>query len=119
MLGDEMKKMGWGEYPAKEIYKEEGYDVIHLHGVIDLLLLKDGKIEFVEIKAMRDRLNKNQKEAIKTLKKHGVDVRVERVTLRASEEYKGCQEVRLRRNPRRTKKILWPDHLIFQKDDVQ
>ena len=60
-------------------YKDLGYDVIK-EGIPDLILLKDGNIEFVEVKSENDSLRPSQIEAIKILNKHGVTVRVERVT---------------------------------------
>ena len=60
-----------------EKYNALGYDVIR-SGSPDLLLLKDGKIEFVEVKTERSRqLNQNQKRTINLLKKHGIPVRIE------------------------------------------
>lgn len=59
-------------------YEEQGYDVIHT-GVPDLILLKDGKIEFIEIKAAADLLRESQMRAVALLEKHGFEVRVERV----------------------------------------
>ena len=72
----------WNEYQAQQKYEEEGYDVIH-SGVPDLLLFKDGKIRFVEIKTPKDKLNDNQVRAFKILEKHGFDVRIERVSFAA------------------------------------
>lgn len=65
------------EREAFEKYKALGYDVIS-SGIPDLLLLKDGKIEFVEVKTECSRqLNPNQKRTINLLKKHGIPVRIE------------------------------------------
>lgn len=68
----------WAERLTQQKYEEQGYDVIHT-GVPDLLLLKDGKIEFVEVKTPKDKLQDSQKRAIKILEKHGFGVRVERI----------------------------------------
>lgn len=58
-------------------YENLGYDVIK-SGIPDLLLLKDGKIEFVEVKTEHNKqLNENQNRTIKLLEKHGFPVRVE------------------------------------------
>ena len=60
-------------------YEHLGYDVIRT-GIPDLILLKDGKIEFVEVKTDSGYgLNENQIRAFKLLKKHGFEVRVETV----------------------------------------
>lgn len=61
-----------------EKYEAQGYNVIHV-GVPDFILLKDGEIEFVEVKAAADRLRESQLRAIALLEKHGFSVRVERV----------------------------------------
>ena len=71
--------MNAGELKIYEKYEHLGYDVIR-YGVPDLILLKNGKIEFVEVKRdSRDGLNEYQKRAFKLLEKHGIEVRVERV----------------------------------------
>ena len=58
-------------------YEHLGYDVIQ-YGVPDLILLKNGKIEFVEVKTDSSYgLNENQIRAFKLLEKHGIKVRVE------------------------------------------
>jgi len=63
-----------------KIYKKYvhlGYDVIQ-SGIPDLILLKDGKIKFVEVKTdINSDLNENQIRAFKLLQKHGIEVRVE------------------------------------------
>ncbi len=60
-------------------YEHLGYDIIR-SGIPDLILLKDGKIEFVEVKTDSGYgLNENQIRAFKLLKKHGIEVRVETV----------------------------------------
>ena len=61
-----------------EKYKDLGYDVIK-EGIPDLILLKDGKIEFVEVKSETDYLRPNQIDAINLLNKHGITVTVERI----------------------------------------
>jgi len=59
-------------------YEEQGYDVIHT-GVPDFILLKEGEIEFVEVKYSQDELRENQRKVFNLLQKHGFSVRVERV----------------------------------------
>lgn len=59
-------------------YTKLGYDVIK-DGLPDMILLKDGTVEFVEVKYFRSELNPMQKRAFKLLKKHRKKVRVERV----------------------------------------
>lgn len=61
-----------------ERYEAQGYDVIHT-GVPDLILLKDGEIEFVEVKTAADGLRESQIRAIALLEKHGFKFRVERI----------------------------------------
>ena len=70
--------MSWVEFLLKEKYEAEGFDVIH-YGAPDLILLKDGKITFVEAKSVNDRLQDNQIHAIDLLHKHGFEARVEKV----------------------------------------
>lgn len=62
-----------------ERYEAQGYDVIHT-GVPDFILLKDGEIEFVEVKTATDLLRESQTRAISLLEKHGFEVRIERVS---------------------------------------
>jgi len=59
-------------------YEAQGYNIIH-KGVPDFILLKDGKIEFVEVKAATDPLRESQIRAVALLRKHGFEVRVERI----------------------------------------
>lgn len=59
-------------------YEAQGYDVIHV-GVPDFILLKDGEIEFVEVKSKGGILNLRQHRAHAILKKHRFNVRVERI----------------------------------------
>ena len=68
----------WAEYLVQELFEADGYDVIHI-GVPDLILLKDGKIEFVEVKVSGDKLSEHQKRAIGLLHKHGFEARVRKV----------------------------------------
>ena len=71
--------MNDGELRIYEKYDHLGYDVIR-YGVPDLILLKNGKIEFVEVKTKAHYgLNEYQKRAFKLLEKHGLKVRVEMV----------------------------------------
>ena len=78
-------RISWAEYTVKEAYEDHGYDVIHT-GVPDLILLKDGKIEFVEVKTAKDKLRDNQIRALELLRKHGFEARVESIrALRISE----------------------------------
>lgn len=60
-------------------YEEQGYDVIHI-GVPDFILLKDSKIEFIEVKATTDLLRESQIRAIALLKKHGFEVKIKRIS---------------------------------------
>lgn len=71
--------MNDNERKIYEKYKNQGYDVIHV-GVPDFILLKDGEIEFVEVKTASDLLRETQMRAIALLEKHGFKVRVERIT---------------------------------------
>ncbi len=59
-------------------YESQGYDVIKA-GAPDLILLKDGKISFVEVKSEFDKLSEPQGRAFKLLQKHGFDTKVETV----------------------------------------
>ena len=70
--------MNDNERKIYEKYEEQGYDVIHT-GVPDLILLKDGEIQFVEIKNAADPLRKSQMRSIAILRKHGIKARVERI----------------------------------------
>ncbi len=71
--------MNDSEQRTYEKYEHLGYDVIK-YGVPDLIILKDGKIEFVEVKKDSTYgLNEYQKRAFKLLEKHGIEVRVETV----------------------------------------
>ena len=71
--------MNDSELRTYEKYENLGYDVIQ-YGVPDLILLKNGKIEFVEVKKDSSYgLNEYQKRAFKLLEKHGIEVRVEMV----------------------------------------
>jgi len=62
----------------EDIYKREGYDVINV-GAPDFILLKNGCIEFVEIKTEYDQPSKAQKRAINLLRKHGFTARSEMI----------------------------------------
>jgi len=70
--------ISWAEDVIKEQYEDQGYDVIHI-GKPDLIILKNGNVEFIEVKTNRDRLSTKQKRAIKLLKKHGFNARVEKM----------------------------------------
>jgi len=61
-----------------EKYEKLGYDVIK-DGFPDLIILKDGKLEFVEVKFKDDVLNPNQVRAFSLLEKHKIVHRLERV----------------------------------------
>ena len=52
----------WAEFLMKAIYEKKGFDVIH-NGAPDLILLKDGHIQFIEIKSGNDKLKEEQKNA--------------------------------------------------------
>jgi len=73
------------EQMAYEKYVLQGYDVIKA-GKPDLILLKDGEIKFVEIKSKIGAVSGSQDRAITLLKKHGFDVKVERIELEANTE---------------------------------
>ena len=66
------------EHEVFKKYTQQGFDVIH-SGIPDFILLKDGKLEFVEVKYSLDNLNPNQLRSISLLKKHNIPVRIERV----------------------------------------
>ncbi len=68
----------WSENIVIEKYKSMGYDVISI-GKPDLILLKDGEIEFVEVKTGKDKLQENQRAALDLLTSHGFRARMERV----------------------------------------
>ena len=70
--------MNKNENKIFEKYEKLGYDVIK-DGLPDLVILKDGKLEFVEVKFKFDVLNPNQRRAFRLLKKHKIVVRLERV----------------------------------------
>jgi len=59
-------------------YEQLGFDVIK-DGLPDLIILKEGKLEFVEVKFKFDVLNPMQKRAFSLLKKHKIPVHLERV----------------------------------------
>ena len=71
--------MSWAEDVIKEKYELMGYDVIGI-GKPDLILLKDGEIEFVEVKTAYDKLQRHQLEAIALLTAHGFKARMERIS---------------------------------------
>lgn len=84
--------MNWSERALKEKYESEGYDVIHT-GIPDLILLKDGKIEFVEVKTDKDKLREHQKATLELLRKHGFEARVETIrALKISEKWIPAKE---------------------------
>jgi len=64
------------EKAAFNKYEALGYDII-TNGVPDLILLKDGKISFVEVKAKYNSLQINQFEAISLLRSNRFKVRFE------------------------------------------
>lgn len=72
-----MTRIKWVERYIQEQYEDQGYDVIH-NGAPDLILLKDGDIEFVEVKMSNNKvLNRDQRRALRLLKEHGFNARVE------------------------------------------
>ena len=87
-------KYRWAEFLMKAIYKSQGFDVIH-NGAPDLILLKDGKIQFVEIKCKKDKLKEEQKHAIALLKKHGFTARRETVTCFENKLDPGYHKIRV------------------------
>jgi len=66
------------EREVRRRYEEQGYDVIHV-GVPDFILLKDGQIEFIEVKYSADGFRESQQRAFSLLRKHGFKVTVERI----------------------------------------
>ena len=64
------------EYKVFKRYEEQGYDCIK-KGIPDLILLKDGKISFVEVKSPSGTLSESQERAIQLLTKHGFSAKVE------------------------------------------
>lgn len=74
------------EQIAFDKFESEGYDVIKA-GAPDLILLKDGKIVFIEVKSEIDKLSEPQERAFKLLKEHGFEVRVETVTPMRGQTY--------------------------------
>ena len=83
----------------KAIYESQGYDVIH-NGAPDLILLKDGEIQFVEIKCKNDKLKDEQKHAIELLKKHGITARKETIGCHKNNQRPGYHKIRvLRKGP--------------------
>ncbi len=65
-----MVARSWAERLMQEIYEDEGYDVISV-GAPDFILLKQNRIQFIEIKTGNDRPSEAQKRAIRLLNKHG------------------------------------------------
>ncbi|MHA1280175.1 MAG: VRR-NUC domain-containing protein [Candidatus Helarchaeota archaeon] len=73
--------MNVNEKTAEEIYRCKGYDVVRV-GKPDLILLKDGKVEFVEIKtSSKNQISKAQYHAIDLLRKHGFEARIEMIEI--------------------------------------
>ena len=70
--------MNCNEKKIVDKYEQLGFDVIK-DGLPDLVILKDGKLEFVEVKYKFDFLNPMQERAFTLLKKHGIPVHLERV----------------------------------------
>ena len=70
--------MNSNEKQIFEKYEKLGYDVIK-DGFPDLIILQNGKLEFVEVKFKDDVLNPNQVRAFSLLKKHKIVHRMERV----------------------------------------
>ncbi len=69
------------ELSVYEKYRALEYDVIKV-GIPDLILLKGGQIEFIEVKMENNpQLSESQIRAIKLLKKHGIPVKVEVIEL--------------------------------------
>ena len=65
------------EYKFFKRYEEQGYDCIR-EGMPDLIILKDSKISFVEVKSPSGTLSENKKRAFKLLRKNGFSANVER-----------------------------------------
>ena len=61
-------------------YEALGYDIIRA-GIPDLILLKDEKIKFIEVKSEVHKISEDQERAIELLEKHGFSVKIERVIL--------------------------------------
>jgi len=85
-------KYRWAEFLMKAIYESEGYDVIHV-GAPDLILLKRGHIEFVEIKCKNDKLKEKQRHAIELLEKHGFTARRELIVCNRNRQRPGYHRI--------------------------
>ena len=57
---------------AKKKFELHGFDVIQI-GKPDLIVMKDGKISFVDLKREHDKVSKHQNDAMCKLTKHGFD----------------------------------------------
>jgi len=68
--------MNKGEQLVADKYKGLGFEIVHF-GVPDFLLLKEGKLSFVEVKSGEDWLSKNQIRTHEILLRHGFEVSVE------------------------------------------
>jgi len=68
---------GKNEDSAIEQFEAEGYDVIKV-GIPDLILLKEGKIRFIEIKTT-GKLKRDQKRTHELFRKHNISVEVFRL----------------------------------------
>lgn len=89
-------KYRWAEFLMKGLYESQGFDVIH-NGAPDLILLKDGKIKFVEIKCNNDTLKEEQKRSIKLLNKHGFTARKETVSCYENRQEPGYHKISVTR----------------------
>ena len=88
-----MGRKSWAETLMRLVYEDEGYDVIN-DGAPDFILLKNGRIEFVEIKCNSDTLKENQKRAINLLKKHGFTARKEEIRVfKAHGDHAGTHKI--------------------------
>jgi len=83
----------WAEFLMRAVYESQGFDVIH-NGAPDLILLKDRRIQFVEIKTKNDSLKAEQKRAIELLKKHGFTARKEEIALYKNHDEPGYHKIR-------------------------
>ena len=60
---------------VKKRFEADGFDVIS-SGIPDLILLKNGTIQFIEVKDGKDCVHVNQKKTMRTLLNHGFDVKI-------------------------------------------
>ena len=97
------------------VYEDEGYDVIN-DGAPDFILLKNGRIEFVEIKCNNDTLKENQKRAIGLLRKHGFTARKEEIRcFRAHGNHRGNHKIEVFRKGVGNNRVFYKLSLIVER----